>query len=53
MPRRRKARSRVKNNMKKATVERKVASKRMVVKINQPCVVDMSAGALESAGTNK
>ena len=36
MPRRRKAISSVKNKRKKATVERRVATRRMVVKINQP-----------------
>jgi len=33
----RKAMSRVKNRRKKATVERRVQRRRMVVKMNQPC----------------
>ena len=37
MPRKRKARSRVKKRRKKATVERRVAMRRRVVKMNQPC----------------
>lgn len=38
MPRRRKARSRVKNRKKNATVERRVTSRRTNVKMNQPCI---------------
>lgn len=34
-----KARSREKKRVKKATVERRVQSTRMVVKMNQPCIV--------------
>lgn len=37
MPSRRKARSRKKNRRKKATVDRKVQIRRMVVKMNHPC----------------
>ena len=37
--------SRVKKSVKNATVERRVASRRMVVKINQPCSFGISGGA--------
>ncbi len=50
MPRRRNAMSRVKKRVKNATVERSVATKRMVVKMNQPCKSCISGKELGMVG---